>query len=597
MRRFFKLYQESLLLKLIVFFLFAVLIVFLFSDFVLDTFVQNTVLWYKIQLYRWFLIPLLLTLFLYIVLQKPFKYFHKAIENYENVNKNYRFVVDSLIDDYFFYRHEPDKPFKYLSSSVTNVLGYPKSDFFTIYKNIGALSLYQDIFERHKFYQTEKLPAPPFEVTVIDNKGNRCYLEIKEIPIFNDHEEIIAIEGIAKNITKYKLVEIELNEREKKYQTIFESTSDGILVLKDNKFIDCNNRMLEIFDCSLEELIMHTPFHYRFSPPVQPNGKSSRDFAKEKITAALKGIPQYYEWTHLRNGKNPFPAEISLTKFTFEGEDFVLAVVRDISTRKTIINTLKEKEESFKILYENIPLGILHLDSHFTPINTNPAFQKIIKVKPGSNINFITDQLSPYLNQLADESQQCQLEIIHPETKAKIILSIYCVKFQKDESYEYIVLFEDISEKKQLISAYYKQESFFKEILENSRQILYKLNVETGNYEYISNAIYHVLGYTPEEFYQMSADDIKSLIHPEDIVKADSIVAKMLKNISDKENDFTVEYRFRKKNGEYKWLHDKYQIISNESGVYVVGNIMDMTPLKEAEELIKRFRIEFGDIE
>ncbi len=597
MRRFFKIYQRSLLLKLIVFFLVAVFIILLFSDFVLDTFVQNTVLWYKIQVYRWLLIPLLLTLFLYKILRKPFKYLHKAVEDYENVNKNYRFVIDSLIDDYFFYRHEPNKPFKYLSSSVTNVLGYPKADFITIYKNIGALTLYQDVFERHKFYQTEKLPTPPFEITVKDIKGNPCYLEVKEIPIFDDNEEIIAVEGIAKNITKYKLVEIELNEREKKYQTIFESTSDGILVLKDDKFIDCNNRMLEIFDCTLEELIMHTPFHYRFSPPVQANGKSSRDYAKEKITAALKGIPQYFEWTHLRNGKNPFPAEISLTKFTFENEDFALAVVRDVSTRKIIINTLKEKEESFKILYENIPLGVLHLDSNFKPMNMNPAFQKILKINKNTNLSFLINQLEQYLHQLSDESQQCQLEIIHPETKEKITLSIYCAKFQKDDVFEYIILFEDISEKKQLITAYHKQESFFKEILENSRQILYKLNIETGNYEYISYAIFHVLGYTPEEFYQMSADDIKSLLHSEDTLKADSIVAKMLRNISDKENDFAVEYRFRNKNGKYKWLNDKYQIISNESGVYVVGNIMDMTPLKEAEELIKRFRSEFGDIE
>jgi len=595
MRRFFQLYQRSLTLKLIVFFFVSVFVIFLFSDFILDTFVQNTVLWYKIQIYRWIIIPFLLTLLLFKMLRKPFKFFRQTAESYDSVNKNYRLVVDSLIDDYFFYRHEPQKPFVYISSSVTNVLGYPKADFLTKYKTIGAESLYENVFERHSFYFTEKLPPPPLEIVVRDQNHKDCYLEIKEIPIFNEKEEIVAIEGIAKNVTKYKLVEKELHEHEQKYQTIFESISDGILVLKDDKFIDCNQKILEIYDCSLEELIMHTFFHYRFSPPMQANGKSSRDLARNYIQEAQKGIPQHFEWIHLRNGKNPFPAEISLSKFKFENEEFVLAVVRDISARKTIINTLKEKEETFKILYDNIPLGVIHLNTEYKLLNLNPAAQNILSPEPNSVIASFIDFLTPFLSTIEFANQHQQLEYKHPISGTNISLSLYFTKFQKEDVFEYIVVFEDISEKKQLLTAYNKQESYFKEILENSRQILYKLNIETGNYEYISNALYHVLGYTPEEFYRMTADEIKSLLHPDDIQKANNIVAKMINNINYHDNEFAVEYRIRHKNGTYKWLNDKYQVISNENGIYIVGNIMEMTELKEAEELIKRFRAQNGE--
>ncbi|NSW45114.1 MAG: PAS domain S-box protein [Bacteroidales bacterium] len=597
MRRFLQIYQRSLALKLIVFFFVSILVIFLFSDFVIDAIVQNTVLWYKIQIYRWIIIPFILTLFLFKMLRKPFKNYRITQESYESVYKNYRLIVDNLIDDYFFYRHEPGKPFVYLSSSVTNVLGYPKADFIINYKNIGAAAIYEGTFERHQFYLTEKLPSPKLELQVKTNKNNICYLEIKEIAIFNDKGEIAYIEGIAKNITKHKLIELELNEREKKYQTIFESISDGFLVLKDDKFIDCNKRILEIYECTLEELIMHTPFHYRFSPLTQPNGKSSRELAREKIQAALKGIPQQFEWIHLRNGKNPFPAEISLSKFTFENEDYVLAVVRDISTRKTIINTLKEKEESFKLLYDNIPLGIIHLNSELTPVTLNPAAKKILNVAEDSNntqrfIELLATNFQG--NNTIQHHVHIELSLL-PYNKT-LSLSVYISHFKKDEnSIDYLIVFEDITEKKLLLSAYHKQESYFKEILENSRQILYKLNVETGNYEYISFALYHILGYTPDEFYRMSAEEIKSLLHPDDIQKANNIVAKMISNVNENENEFTVEYRFKHKNGTYKWLNDKYQIISSENGIYIVGNIMEITQLKEAEELIKKYRAQFGE--
>lgn len=593
MKKFLEIYHRSLLLKLIVFFLISLLVLFIFSDYFIDTFIHNTVIWYKVQTFRWFIIPFILTFFLFKMLSRPFSYYKKTTEEYQNVYKNYRLVVDNLIDDYFFYRHEPDKPFVYLSSSVSNVLGYNKNDFILKYKEIGAEDLFNNVFNRHYLYFNENLPIPPFEIKVINSNNDTTYLEIKEIPIFDEQKNIIAIEGIAKNITRQKIIENNLIEREKKYQIIFNSTFDGLLVIKDEMFIDCNQQILKIFDCTLEEIIMQTPFHYRFSPPLQPNGKSSRELAREKINLAYQGIPQHYEWIHLRNGKDPFPAEITLTKFTFENQDYILASVRDISERKQIINNLKEKEKKFKILYDNLPVGIIHLNTNKEILTINPAAENILTKNENYLLNdFIQQAFNILPNDLSSNSKYHVLELNHQSNI--YTFSVITTMYKNNDESEYIILFEDITQNKQLLYSYKKQEQYFKEILENSRQILYKLNVETGNYEYISSALFDILGYTPEEFYQMNAEDIKNLIHPDDAINANSIVAKMISNINEHQNEFTIEYRFRHKNGSYVWLNDKYKIISNDFGMYIVGNIIEVTPLKEAEELIKYYRSILG---
>nr|HOP08902.1 response regulator [Candidatus Methanofastidiosa archaeon] len=62
------------------------------------------------------------------------------------------------------------------------------------------------------------------------------------------------IQEVNHNKTK-KLVEA--NER--KYRSIFESAKDAIFIMKDDKFIDCNNRTLELFNCSREEIIGVSP--------------------------------------------------------------------------------------------------------------------------------------------------------------------------------------------------------------------------------------------------------------------------------------------------------------------------------------------------
>lgn len=160
MKKLIALYHQSLLLKLLVFLLSALFIIFLFSDFVLDKFIQNTVLWYKLQVYRWIIIPVLLTFMVFLILRRPFRLYKQSIQNYQSVQKNYRFVVDSLIDDYFFYRHELNKPFVYLSSSVTNVLGYTKVDFINNYVKYGAAELYHNVFERHISFVQQNIKPP-----------------------------------------------------------------------------------------------------------------------------------------------------------------------------------------------------------------------------------------------------------------------------------------------------------------------------------------------------------------------------------------------------------------------------------------------------
>jgi PAS domain S-box-containing protein len=80
-----------------------------------------------------------------------------------------------------------------------------------------------------------------------------------------------------------------LRESEIKYRTLFDSANDAIFLMKKDIFIDCNRKFLAIFGCSRGQIIGQTP--YRFSPPVQPDGRVSKEKAIEKGTAAMTGTP------------------------------------------------------------------------------------------------------------------------------------------------------------------------------------------------------------------------------------------------------------------------------------------------------------------
>lgn len=172
-------------------------------------------------------------------------------------------------------------------------------------------------------------------------------------------------------------------ENELKYRTLFENMGDAIFIMKDDKFVDCNLRTLEVFGCQTPNQILgHSPFE--FSPTHQPNGKESRKEALEHINDALKGKTQLFEWVHNRLDGSEFFAEIRLNKLELNNQLLLQAIVRDISERKhaeAIVISAKEhaelNERKLKEAQEHAKMGSWELDIQSGIFTFTDSFYKI----------------------------------------------------------------------------------------------------------------------------------------------------------------------------------------------------------------------------
>jgi PAS domain S-box-containing protein len=129
----------------------------------------------------------------------------------------------------------------------------------------------------------------------------------------------------------------------RQHKALFEGAYDAVLILQGGEFVDCNPRALELFGCSRDEIVGHTPFD--FSPATQPDGQESAAKGTSKIEAALSGTPQVFEWAHTKSDGTLFHTFVSLNRFELEGEDRVLAIVRDITVRKQLQAQVQHQEK------------------------------------------------------------------------------------------------------------------------------------------------------------------------------------------------------------------------------------------------------------
>ncbi len=182
----------------------------------------------------------------------------------------------------------------------------------------------------------------------LDCRCEDTFYFLSIVPLVDNTENIEGMICVARDITQRKIEQLRIEEMQRRYQTLFDTAGDGILVLKGDTILDCNKRILEQFHCTREELLAN-PL-YEFSPDKQPDGSDSKVNALDKIQAALRGNPQFFEWVHQRADGTRFDAEVSLNKFTIKGEDYLQAIVRDVTERKQARVALEHREIQLRAL-------------------------------------------------------------------------------------------------------------------------------------------------------------------------------------------------------------------------------------------------------
>ena len=293
--------------------------------------------------------------------------------------------------------------------------------------------------------------------------GSEQWLRWEVRPWYSTPGTIGGIIIFSEDVSERKRAAAALRQSEEKFRTLFENASDAIFLVRAGRFIDCNARALTMFGCSSpEQLLGHAP--HEFSPTTQLNGQDSEAAAMEKITGALAGRPQFFEWTHSKLDGQPFPAEVSLNAVQLGGEMLLQAIVRDLTERRQTETKLRDTEERFRLWIEDAsdlitvmdPTGIIRYES--------PSIEHILGYTPADMVGqnafaFIHPE------DVAQVAAEIQRGLAHPETPVSCEYRFqrkdgaWCTlqstgKRTDEHTTELVVISRDITAERELESQY-----------------------------------------------------------------------------------------------------------------------------------------------
>ncbi|MBN1261521.1 MAG: PAS domain S-box protein [Anaerolineae bacterium] len=197
-----------------------------------------------------------------------------------------------------------------------------------------------------------------------------------------------------------------LRASEERYRSLIENSNDAIYLLYGDRFEIINARFAELFGVTSEEV--RAP-DFDFTSLVAPRSRPLIAERQKKL-ALGEEAPARYEFTALNRAGQEIEVEVSVSHIAYRTGVATQGILRDIGEHKRMVQALRESEERFRTLADNIP-GVVYLcsnDARYSMMYLNKAVEHLTGYP---STEFLEDRIS-------------FVELYHPDDAAGIFRSV-----------------------------------------------------------------------------------------------------------------------------------------------------------------------------
>ncbi len=314
---------------------------------------------------------------------------------------------------------------------------------------------------------------------------------------------------------------------------------------------------------------------------------------REKQIAA-KGLRRVdFEHRIIRSdGEVRYIRQVAEMTFSDDGEPLLESgTIQDITDRKSAEADLRESEERYRKMLTHSPDALyVHVDGRLTFVNQ--AFCRMMGASDPSNLigKPAAEILHPaHDGQVLERDPGTSKGVQIPPLEIKFVrldgsivdVEVTSVAFDFRGHREVQVIARDISSRKLAEGILRESEERFKFVARAVSDVVWDWNLLT-NTLWWNDGFMTTFGYAPGEI-EPSVESWTKRIHADDRVR---VVNGLRSAIRTRDECWTDEYRFQRKDGTYSFVHDRGFILRDAAGngTRMVGGMRDLTEKKKMEE-------------
>lgn len=316
-----------------------------------------------------------------------------------------------------------------------------------------------------------------------------------------------------------------------------------------------------------------------------------------KIKSHLYG----YEITLKRKNGKPIPVATSTHLMfapdgTFMG---VEGVFRDITSQRNADEALRSSEDKFSRAFSQAPLLMTISDIQTGRyIEVNNRFCEISGFSQSEAIGQTSLEIgwiSPaerdrVMVALERDNRVQDIEVQLTAKDGRPVVCLYSAEvINVDGTDRLLSIAQDITQRKKDLEALDYANECFQQALSSTQHILYRLNVKKGCYDYLSPTFELVTGHPVDQFKQTSLEKLQDFFHPDDRERIFGLIAARISSRTDSSFNLDIEYRLKKADNSYCWLHDSSTACLDAQGELecFFGTAHDITERKHTAALLK----------
>ncbi len=429
--------------------------------------------------------------------------------------------------------------------------------------------------------------------------GNLMWANLTVSAKRNLNNELEYFISVVEDISERKEAEQKLEHSEEKYRNLFENSPYFIVMLDSSgKVVDCNPATEKILGYTRDGFINREILDLIKS-------SSNRQIIIERFTLVKKEEKlDPIELLLSKKDGTPIWVRTIGTLFKIGDKTFINVIGQDITNQKLSQQKLKESEEKFRYITEQVLMGIALIQDDVI-IHANQRLADIFGYTLEEILNW---EPNGFLKNIAPESLEMVIEQVKKKQRGDPNITnhyefmgirksgekVWIENFSKTIDYggrpADLVTLIDITEKKKTEQKLKESEEKFRNIANQSFMGIYIL--VDNIFKYLNQAVADIVGLTVEDILKFSIDDIARFIHPDDY----HLLSDTHRRIIEGETVEPYESRVFHKSGELKWIESYSKRIFYDGKPAILTSIVDITDRKKAEELIKESEEKFRSI-